>query len=191
MDYLLDLLQGAGIALALGVRPLLPVVLVGLLASANLGVDFDDTSFSFLEQPIFLAVVTALGGILLTKPQLTTDKRFVPIVAAVGGALGALEAAGSVDDRSATWWPGIVVGGLCAALSAGVAASLLARVRARLDADTATTLPLYAEAIALLVAGLCVLFPPLAILALAGAVFLAVGSRRREGEKYAGLRILR
>ena len=42
-----------------------------------------------------------------------------------------------------------------------------------------------------LAAGLSILFPPLAIVIIAGLVWLLVGSRRRAGEKYAGLRILR
>jgi hypothetical protein len=65
------------------------------------------------------------------------------------------------------------------------------RVRARLDAGAAGLLPLYREALALAAAGLSVLFPPLALIVIAGLVFLLFGGRRREGEKYAGLRILR
>ena len=44
---------------------------------------------------------------------------------------------------------------------------------------------------ALVVAGLSVLFPPLALVVVGGLVFLLAGGQRREGEKYAGLRILR
>jgi hypothetical protein len=40
-------------------------------------------------------------------------------------------------------------------------------------------------------AGLSVLFPPLAILLLGALAWLLMGGRRRAGEKYAGLRILR
>ena len=36
MDFLFDLLQGAGIAAAIGIRPFLPVLLVGALATACL-----------------------------------------------------------------------------------------------------------------------------------------------------------
>jgi hypothetical protein len=36
-----------------------------------------------------------------------------------------------------------------------------------------------------------VLFPPLAILVVGALVWLLAGGRRRQGEKYAGLRILR
>jgi hypothetical protein len=64
-------------------------------------------------------------------------------------------------------------------------------VRARLDAQTAGALPLYAEGSALLAAGLSILFPPLALVIVAALVWLLVGGRRRAGEKYAGLRILR
>ena len=59
------------------------------------------------------------------------------------------------------------------------------------DVRTAGTLPLYAEGAALAAAGVSVLFPPLAILVIAGLIALLVGGRRRSGEKYAGLRILR
>ena len=40
-------------------------------------------------------------------------------------------------------------------------------------------------------AGLSVLFPPLAVVFVAALVWLLLGGRRRQGEKYAGLRILR
>ena len=67
---------------------------------------------------------------------------------------------------------------------------LFARVRTRLGAE-AGLLPLYREAAALAAAGLSVLFPPLALVIVGGLVFLLFGGQRREGEKYAGLRILR
>src|SRR5919109_580253 len=49
VEFVLDLLQGAGIAAAIGIRPFLPVVLVGLLAVGDLGLDFDGTDWAFLE----------------------------------------------------------------------------------------------------------------------------------------------
>ena len=191
MSYLLDLLQGAGLAAANGIRPFLPAILAGLLASANVGLDFDETSFAFLENPIFLGVLA--GGAVLAvgaRAALETERGSLAL-GAVGIVLGMLLAAGSLDDRSATWWPGLPVGLLCAALAFLVARSLLSRVRGRLDADAAGALPLYAEAIALAVAGLSILFPPLALVALGLLVRLQLGGKRREGEKYAGLRILR
>ncbi len=61
----------------------------------------------------------------------------------------------------------------------------------RLDSATATTLPAYAEAIALVLAALSVLLPPVGLVGVVMAVVLLRGGKRRDGEKYAGLRILR
>ena len=49
MDLALDLLQGVGIAAAVGVRPFLPALLAGALAAGDLGIDFDGTDCAFLE----------------------------------------------------------------------------------------------------------------------------------------------
>jgi hypothetical protein len=106
-------------------------------------------------------------------------------------ALGALLASGSIADGSSDWWPGLIVGPAAAALGFAAARSLFGRVRARLDSETAAALPIYAEGAALLAAGLSILLPPLAILVVVGLAWLLAGGRRRAGEKYAGLRILR
>jgi hypothetical protein len=193
MHYLLDLLQGLGIAAGIGIRPFLPTLLVGALAAGNVGIDFDGTSFSFLEKPGFLlamvVLVAALGFVERRRgPELGA---FVYVLAAVALVLGALEAAGSVADHSSTWWPGIIVGVAAAALGFAAARSLFGRVRARLDPEAAGALPLYAEAAAVTAAGLSVLLPPLAVLVAVALAWLLVGGRRRAGEKYAGLRILR
>jgi Na+-translocating ferredoxin:NAD+ oxidoreductase RnfA subunit len=193
MHYLLDLLQGLGIAAGIGIRPFLPTLLVGALAAGNLGVDFDGTSFSFLEKPGFLLAVVVLVAVLgfLERRRGPELGALVYVLAAIALALGALQAAGSIADRSSTWWPGLIVGVAAAALGFAAARSLFGRVRARLDADAAAALPLYAEAAAVAAAGLSVLLPPLAVLVAAGLAWLLLGGRRRAGEKYAGLRILR
>ena len=191
VTFLLDLLQGAGLAAANGIRPFLPALLAGLLASADLGLDFDDTRFAFLESPIFLVVLAAAAVAAVVARKALETERGTLAVGAVGVLLGVLLAAGSLDDRSSAWWPALPVGLLCAILGLLVARSLLGRVRGRLDADAAGALPFYAEAIALAVAGLSILFPPLALVALGLLVRLQLGGRRRAGEKYAGLRILR
>jgi hypothetical protein len=196
MDFLLDLLQGLGIAAAIGIRPFLPTLLVGALAAANLGIDFDGTDFAFLEQTGFLlAVVIAVAvfGIIDRRRGADTRGRGPVIALLIAAALilGALEASGSIADHSPDWWPGLIVGPAAAALGFMAARSLFGRVSARLDAETARALPLYAEGLALVSAGLSVLFPPLAILVVAALAWLLIGGRRRAGEKYAGLRILR
>src|SRR5215218_8406441 len=195
MSLLLDLLQGAGIAAAIGIRPFLPVLLVGALAAGNLGIDFDGTDFAFLEQAPALAIVLVLLALSLYAvrrggPEATERPPYVAIFGGFAVALGALEAAGSLADRDHPIVPGIVVGAVCAAIGFAAALDLLRRTRRRLDVEAASALPLYAEFAALLAAGLSVLFPPLAVLVVAGLVALLLGGRRRAGEKYAGLRIL-
>jgi len=196
MDYLLDLLQGLGIAAAIGIRPFLPTLLAAALAARNVGLDFDDTDFAFLEQTGFLlAIVVAVAvlGLVDRRRGADTSGRdpLVVILLVISLVLGALFAAGSIADHYADWWPGLIVGPLAAALGFAATRSLFGRVRARLDDQTAGALPLYAEGSALAAAGLSILFPPLAILIVAALAWLLIGGRRRAGEKYAGLRILR
>ena len=194
MEFVLDLLQGAGIAAAIGVRPFLPVLLVGALAAADLGIDFEGTSFAFLEGWPFLFGVLLAVMLLELVLRRRTDVDTGPLVwglLAIALALGALEAAGSLADRDHPVIAGIVAGVLAAALGFYAARSLFGRVKRRLEPDAQAVLPLYGEGAALTAAGASVLFPPLAILVLAGLAWLLAGGRRRAGEKYAGLRILR
>src|SRR5215207_10226252 len=196
MDFILDLLQGVGLAAAIGVRPFLPVLLAGALAAADLGIDFDGTDFSFLEQwPFLLGVLALVVGLDFVGrragPDAADRAPLLYALLAVALALGALLAAGSVADRSSEWWVGAVGGVAAAALGFQAARQLFGRVRRRLDEQAAAALPVYAEAVALAAAGVSILFPPLALLVIAGLAWLLSGGRRREGEKYAGLRILR
>ena len=191
MKLLLDIMQGMGVSAAAGLRPFLPTLLVGALAADDLGVDFDGTDFAFLESPWFLlAIVVALVVTTLLRSRFETPAGEAAL-GGIGMGLGALLFAGTLDDRHATWWPGILAGLLCAFIAQQGARSLLTRTRARLDAEAAGALFLYAEAAALLIAGLSVLIPPVSVLAIAFLIWLRLGGRRREGEKYAGLRILR
>jgi Domain of unknown function (DUF4126)/YwiC-like protein len=193
VEFVLDLLQGLGIAAAVGIRPFLPVILVGALAAGDLGIDFDGTSFAFLEQPPFLAGMLVLMA-LSTVAMRRTDVDAPPLawaLLAISVAAGALLAAGSLADDDNPVWPGIVGGVACAVLGFFAARTLFSRVRRRLDPEAQTVLPAYGEAAGLVGAGASVLFPPLAVVVIGALVWLLVGSRRRAGEKYAGLRILR
>ena len=190
MDFVLDLLQGAGIAAGVGISPFLPVIVVGALAMGDLGLDFDGTDFAFLEEWWFLLVMFVLFVV-----SLIVRRREVPpivwMLLTMAVVLGALQGAGSLADEDHPIVPGIVAGALAATLGFYAARSLFGRVRARLDRDAQAALPLYSEGAAVSAAGLSVLFPPLAILVIAALAWLLLGSRRRAGEKYAGLRILR
>jgi len=191
VKLLLDILQGMGVSAAAGLRPFLPTLLVGALAADDLGVDFDGTEFAFLESAWFLLAITvALVVTTLLRTRLENAAGDAAMTG-VGLGLGALLFAGTLDDRHGTWWPGILAGLLCAFIAQQGARSLLTRTRARLDAAAAGALFLYVEAVALLLAGLAVLIPPVSVLAIAFFIWLRLGGRRREGEKFAGLRILR
>ena len=196
MDFLFDLLQGAGIAAAIGIRPFLPFLLVGARAAGVLGIDFDGTDFAFLEQAPALAIVLVLlalstFAVRRAGPAATEVPPYAYLFAALAVILSALVAAGSLADHGYDVIAGVVVGALCALLGWATARDLLGRTRKRLDAGAASALTLYAEAAALVAAGASVLFPPLAVLVVAGLAALLLGGRRRAGEKYAGLRILR
>jgi hypothetical protein len=184
VDFVLDLLQGAGIAAAVGIRPFLPVLLVGALASADLGIDFDGTAFAFMEEVIVLE--------LFVRRRMDVDSgTIVYALLMLALILGGLQGAASLADHDYVIAPGVVAGVAAAALGFFATRSLFARVRRRLDPEAQSVLPLYSEGSALAAAGVSVLFPPLAILVIAGLAWLLAGGRRREGEKYAGLRILR
>lgn len=193
MDLLLDLLQGLGVALASGFSPFLPALAVGALAAGDLGVDFEGTALSFLEEPWFLAVLAVLyvASVLvrIRRPTLAGQ------VGAFGITSGAVLFAATLDDRNDTWWYGLVLGALAAAGAFVVARTLLARVHERFartgDGQAAAALPVYSDGAGVVGAVVSVLLPPVSAV-IAG--FLAVlGSRQRaRGEqKFAGLRILR
>jgi hypothetical protein len=191
MKTLLDILQGIGVSCATGIRPFLPTLAVGGLANADVGIDFDGTTFAFLESEWFLlAIAIALVVSVLFRARLETPAG-IAVLQGLGIGLGALLFAGALDDRGDVWWPGLIGGLLCAAFVSTVARALFTRTRVRLDSEAAAALFLYAEAAALVLAGLSILVPPVGLIGLLFFVWLRTGGRRREGEKFAGLRILR
>ena len=196
MDTLLDILTGAGLAAAAGIRPFLPALAAGAAASADLLIDFDNTDLSFLEKTGWLlAIVLALIAFVLVQRRMGgegLDRS--PLGAALAGialGVGALLFAGALADHSGTWWPGLIGGVACALLAQVTARDLLRRTRARLDPDAREALTVYADGASLLLAALAILAPPVSAIALAALAWLLISGRRRAGEKFAGLRILR
>jgi hypothetical protein len=196
VHLVLDICQGVGIAAAVGIRPFLPALAVGALAAGNVQINFSGTDFSFLEgAPFLLGMVVGAAALGLLERRsrglLTSPRALVLVLGALALAIGALMFAGALaQDRYATW-PGLLAGIACAALGIAATVPLLGRVRSRLDEQAASALPLYAEGAAVAVAVLSVLAPPVGLIALVLLVWLLLASRRREGQKYAGLRILR
>lgn len=195
MNLFLDICQGLGLGAAAGIRPFLPAVLVGLFAMGDVGVDFDGTNFAFLESPVWIVAVAAF--MVLTFVLARRDEPGA-LDAAVGGiAIGVaiLLFAGSLADhgREALGWTAlaVVAGGGAAALGNAAVRDLAARTAKRLDAAARRALPLWFEGVALVLAALSLVLPPVSLVAIPALLWLLIGGRRREGGKYAGLRVLR
>jgi CDP-diglyceride synthetase len=194
-----DILTGIGVAAAVGIRPFLAALVVGILAAANVEIHFNGTTYSFLQRwPFLLALVVLAFVGLLAERRFGADRGFRSPealgFALAGLALGALLFAGSLQARGTQHyaaWPGWIGGVLCAAVALFATQPLFARVRARLDPGAAAAVPLYAEAAAVVLAALSVVAPPVGVIGLLALGWLWLASRRREGQKYAGLRILR
>jgi hypothetical protein len=194
-----DILTGIGVAAAVGIRPFLAALVVGILAAANVEIHFNGTTYSFLQRwPFLLALVVLAFVGLLVERRFGADRGFRS-PEALGFALasltlGALLFAGSLQARGTQHyaaWPGWIGGVLCAAVALFATQPLFARVRARLDPGAGAAVPLYAEAAAVVLAALSVVAPPVGVIGLLALGWLWLASRRREGQKYAGLRILR
>jgi hypothetical protein len=191
MKLLLDILQGTGLSAAAGIRPFMPTLAAGGFAAADVGVDYDHTAFSFLEQPVFLLAVAIVMVLTFLLRSRLDSPAGAAALSGIGIGLGALLFAATLDDRSKVWWPGLIGGLIIAALASAAVRNLFLRTRARLDAEAASALPVYAEGVAAVLAGLSILIPPVSLIAVGFLVWLLLGGRRRSGEKYAGLRILR
>jgi hypothetical protein len=194
MDLFMAISQGVGVSLATGVRTLLPPLLVGAFASADVGVDFDGTDYAFLESFAWLAAL-----VVLVAAATFAERRGVPIPAAVVAVaavvIGALQFAGSLADEGYAAGAGFPAGAACAAL--GFFAGLVffgratARARAGGEEQAATLVELFAQAAALVLAALAVLVSPVSWIAFAFALWVLLVQRRRGAQKYEGLRILR
>jgi hypothetical protein len=198
MHLVLYIGLGAGLATAAGLRPFLPALLAGALGSGDLlGVGFDHGSYSFLESNAWLiAVAVALVAAWAAQLGLGSDRlESGPGGAALAGmaiGVGALLFAGTLSEHGDLSWPGLVGGAACALLAQAVGRPLLARTRARLpDRAARDALTLYLGLASLLIAALVCLLHPLGYVAVLLFAWMLLASRRRAGEKYAGLRILR
>jgi hypothetical protein len=196
MTLFLAICTGIGLALAVGLRPFLPALLVCALARGDAGIDFDHTDASFMEKPAFLLalLIGVLALVYMERrrgPEHVSSGPFGAAVAGLGLALGALMFGGALADDHYSFGIGLIAGIACAALAEAAARGFFDATRRRLDRESATALPVYAEIAGLVLAGLSVLAPPVALVALAFLVWLLLQQRRRAGRKYAGLRILR
>jgi hypothetical protein len=191
-----DIFQGIGVAAAVGIRPFLPGLVVSALAAGDIQIDFAHSSMSFLQGAPFL-IIMGLGAVLLAFAERRLGRERLErgpvalVIAVAALAIGALLFGGSLCRGGYAIWPGIVGGVVCAAVGILATRPLLARVRARLDDETAAALPLFVEGGALVAAALSVVLPPVGVIVLALLLWLLFAGRGRGEQKYAGLRILR
>jgi Domain of unknown function (DUF4126) len=191
VSVFLDTTTGMGLAGATGVRPYLPPLLAGGLARGDIGIDFDGTDWRFLESTGFLLGVVAVGVVAYLLERSDAGRAVEIFSGVLGIVLGALLFAGALADGGSASWPGLVGGIICAALGWRAVGGLVERARGRLNSGAAALLTAYADGVALLLAAIAIFLPPVSILAIGAFVVLLLAGRRREGEKYAGLRVLR
>jgi hypothetical protein len=181
----LDIGQGTGLASASGVRPFLPPIIAGAFGRADMGVNFSGGDFAFLESIPFIAVLAVLA-------IASHVREFPPaVLAGIAVALGALLFAGSLTEGGREGWVGLALGAGCAAVAWYASMRFFARARARLGREGGSLIDLYGDLIALSIALVSIVIPPLAFGALAAFLVLLVRGRSAEGRKYEGLRILR
>ena len=144
-------------------------------------------------RPVFFAICQALGigiaaGALAGAAGLEGSSRgtMTLLLAGVGLVLGGVSA--SADDES------VILGALAGLVGAALACAVVSDIVAgasRRGADGARALGFMVALAAFVVAGLSILFPPLALLPAVGLAWLAAARRRRAQRKYEGLRVLR
>jgi hypothetical protein len=203
LDLFLAISQGIGASIACGLRSFLPPLLVAAMARADVGVDFTGTDYSFIESVPFLVALLALNAVGALYDRGAGEPsgggastgavgRLFVLAALV---LGALVFAGSLAEEDYSPELGLAAGAACALLAYLSMSALLVRARSRLAArgeqGSASFLNLYADAAGLVIAALALLLPPVSYLALALCAWLLVQQRRRAGQKYEGLRVLR
>ena len=192
MDLFLAISQGIGTSLATGIRALLVPLFVGVMARLNAGIDFEQTGFEWLESVWWLAllVVLVVAAWLLDRSDVEVPEG-VWVVVAMG--LGGLLFAGALEDENYFGTVGIIPGMLCALVGFLAARAFLGGAVDRLAArgESGATVTVLGDLGAILVAALAVLVPPASYLLAAFCLWVLLARRRREGQKYEGLRILR
>ena len=192
MKLLLDILQGLGLSQAAGIRPFLPALVAGGAARANVLIDFEGGPFAFMEDPWWLAALAAAALIaLILRNEVTKDAYLSAAFQGLAMGMGALLFCAVLSGDGYVWWPGIPAGLAGAWLSGTAVQDLVGRAATRLDEQASAHLPVYAEALAVLLAALSVVAPPVALVSAGFFAWLIIGGRRRKGEKHAGLRVLR
>jgi hypothetical protein len=194
MDLFLAICQAAGLALAAGIGGPLAALFIVVMASLEAGIDPRGTDFEFIGEPWFATVVFAITVILTLARRREVSLRMPLIVFAA--AFGAIAGAASLAEEGEPAAIGLLVGALVGAGSALLAGDVLSGAQRRSASSaegtsTAATLDLIFALAGIGAAALALFVPPASLALLIALAVLASGRRRRAGEKYEGLRILR
>jgi hypothetical protein len=181
MDLLIEISQGLGLAAAAGLLAFAPIA---VLATAAL-TGWLDGGFGFVDDAAFAVAAWVATGLELAADALWPG-------AAAGLRLGRRVVAGGaafeLSAHDALPWVGLAVG----AIVAGAVALTLRRIRAgAVKAGGGLRGTAAIEDGAGLAASAAALVPPLGYLMAGAGLVLAARLRRRDHQKYAGLRVLR
>jgi hypothetical protein len=147
----------------------------------------------FLEACQGIGLALAAGG--LAGAAAGAARLDDPAALALGllGAIGGgLLFGASLSEADHAAWPGWPLGALLAALAFWVLRGLVAGAARRAgEGESSIAIAAITALAALVLAGLSLVISPIAIVALLGLGWLAVGRRRRDQRKYEGLRVLR
>jgi hypothetical protein len=198
----MDIGQGTGLATTAGARPLLPVIVTGVMANQDAGVDFTGTDWSWMESWAFIGIVAAVfvvfwlldrkGSNKLMRPK-GRPPEAEPPYALLCAAAGALLFAGSLADGGEASWPGLIGGAVVGFIGYLALGRLFMRTNQRLQAagDPGVVLGIGRDLGTIALTVLIVLTDVVGFLALLAALVLLFTGRGREDEKYEGLRVLR
>jgi len=148
----------------------------------------------FVEACQGLGLALAVGAIGGSLVGATQGAGALNVALAIGAAVAGAVVFGwsltQAGDHPA--WPGWPAGAAFALFSFAVVRGVTAGARARSgDEGSPSALAVPALLAAVVLAGLSLAFGPVALVALAGLVYLAIARRRRADRKYEGLRVLR
>src|SRR3954470_3429720 len=197
-----DIGQGAGLATTSGARPFLVVIATGVLAHEDVGVDFSGTDWAWMESWIFIGILAALFIAFWVMDREGKSERIRPGGRAMEAApqyqfvcalAGALLFAGSLADGGETSWPGLLVGAAIGFIGYLALGRLFMRANQRVFAagDPGILLGIGRDLLTVVLIVAVVVADVIGYAVFAAAIVLILMARRREGEKYEGLRVLR
>lgn len=209
MDLFLAICQGLGLALAIGIGGPIAALYASMMGALEAGFNPDGTDYSFITATWFL--VTLLAIAVLDVVARGREFARLPVVALLAVA-GGLAFAASLAEEGETAWPGLILGALVTGATAYVASGVLDGAIRRAKAagggrrgigrdtggdqvpaevDAANVLIIGFAIAGIVVATLALFLPPVSLLAAIVIIAVGLGRRRKQGEKYEGLRILR